>query len=371
MNTLKISDLTIHPKNDYYFDDVSGEKWERLLESIKANGVRTPIIVTDDMRVVSGNQRVRACKELGISVINAEIVHYANEDDVIRDLIEINIRQRGVIDDSEIKQGRRFKFLNEYYGVHNGGVHGESLPNYSEVKTQEQIASESGISVDTMKNLMKLTEMIPEMQDLLDTGVVSKTTALSIIKQLPEDEQKQLADKIADSSKVSGKEVQNYIDEIKSVKAENNKLRSALSESEAKRIQAEQNVKEVIKEVEIIPDDYVEYKKKAKLASSYENDYKREREKVNEEKRKNLELQNKIDELKLQTAQATTSAKLIEGSIYFVAQCGSFVRDMGGYIWIADKIAELPDGERVNFVKAVKAIHDWAEILQQNIERNM
>ena len=38
-----------------------------------------------------------------------------------------------------------------------------------------------GLSVDTLNNYKKLTEMIPELSDLIDTGIVTKTTALAMI----------------------------------------------------------------------------------------------------------------------------------------------------------------------------------------------
>ncbi len=51
------------------------------------------------------------------------------------------------------------------------------VTNKSEVpkKTQEQLAAQMGISVDTLNNYKKLTELIPELEDLVDTGVVTKS----------------------------------------------------------------------------------------------------------------------------------------------------------------------------------------------------
>ena len=43
-----------------------------------------------------------------------------------------------------------------------------------------------GISVDTLQNYKLLSEMIPELSDLVDTGIVTKTTALAIMKELSE-----------------------------------------------------------------------------------------------------------------------------------------------------------------------------------------
>lgn len=59
-------------------------------------------------------------------------------------------------------------------------------PKVSESPNQEQLAEMIGISVDTLNNYKKLTELIPELEDLVDTGIVTKTTALAIMKELSE-----------------------------------------------------------------------------------------------------------------------------------------------------------------------------------------
>ena len=132
---------------------------------------------------ISGHQRVRACKELWIPKINCEIHNYNSEDEVLQDLIETNIRQRGSIDGSTRKNGMIAKELERIYGVTHGGNRSVSKPNNSVlVKTQKDIADEMGISVDTLQNFKKLTEMIPVLEDLVDTGIVSNTTALAIVR---------------------------------------------------------------------------------------------------------------------------------------------------------------------------------------------
>lgn len=96
-------------------------------------------------------------------------------------LIETNIRQRGIIDGSGVKQGRRYIELERIYGIKNGRP--QKLPSNSEVNlTQPQLASMTGISVDTLNKFKKLTLLIPEIEDLVDTGIVTPTTALSIVR---------------------------------------------------------------------------------------------------------------------------------------------------------------------------------------------
>lgn len=136
---------------------------------------------------------MRACKELGIPNIMCEIKTYKDEDSIIKDLLETNIRQRGDIGGSAKKVGRRIMELERLYGIKNGGSgfygnrHTENIDltiNSEALKTQEQLAQELGMSVDTLQNYKMLADMIPELEELMDTGIVSKSTALSMIRNL-------------------------------------------------------------------------------------------------------------------------------------------------------------------------------------------
>ena len=51
-------------------------------------------------------------------------------------------------------------------------------------KYQSDLAAQMDISVDTLRNYKTLTEMIPELEDLVDTGIVTNTTALSLIRPI-------------------------------------------------------------------------------------------------------------------------------------------------------------------------------------------
>lgn len=62
--------------------------------------------------------------------------------------------------------------MERLYGIERGNNQ-HSLPN-SSVSTQSDLAAQMGISVDTLQNYKILSEMIPELEELLDTGVVTK-----------------------------------------------------------------------------------------------------------------------------------------------------------------------------------------------------
>ena len=113
---------------------------------------------------------------------------YNSEDEILQDLLETNIRQRGIGNPNPVKLGRCIKELERIYGIQNGGNRGnqykEAEPKLSEVPTQEQLADIIGISVDTLNNYKKLTELVPELQDWVETGIATPTTALAIMRSL-------------------------------------------------------------------------------------------------------------------------------------------------------------------------------------------
>ena len=248
---LKVAELIPHEKNDYFFDDIKGDAWTEFVESVKTSGVIEPIVVTQEKVIVSGHQRVRACKLLGIDEIDAEVRIIETDDEVLKQLIETNIRQRGIGNTNPVKFGRCIKELERIYGIKEGRP--EKLPQNAEVSntTQEDLASQLGISVDTLSRYKQLADMIPEIQDLVETGIVTPTTARAIVKKLPEDQQKALAEQFKEKNeKVTGKEVNDEIEKLKAslqdMKEERDYLQFQLEEEQSKEPET----------VEVVPEDY-------------------------------------------------------------------------------------------------------------------
>ena len=74
---VRVDELKPHPRNQEFFSDMTGDQWEKFLISIEETGGPVePIIITEDNVIVSGHQRVRACRELGIETVNAEVRQY-------------------------------------------------------------------------------------------------------------------------------------------------------------------------------------------------------------------------------------------------------------------------------------------------------
>lgn len=383
MQMMSVEKLIPHPKNNFFFDDIKDEPWFAFIDSIQTSGVIEPIIATQDNVIVSGHQRVRACKELGIKEVAVEVRHYDSEDEILKQLIETNICQRGIGNVNAVKMGRCLKELERIEGVRHGGDHGNQYTvasgnNCNLAKTQDDLAEEIGISKRQMANYKSLTDLVPELQDAVETGTITATTAYGLVKKLTPDEQKQLAEKLAGSDKKrSGSEVNAIVSEVK---AENDKLRRILSEKEVEHKKQVSDLEKIIserpvireqevKEVEVVPADYNYLKGKAREASAWEQDYKREQNKVAERNQKILELQDEIKRLQEQTVAEQAGSDMKASAILFAAQCKNFIEAVGGYVFLAEHLSELPERERKGYLSAVQAVHDWAHILQDDIER--
>lgn len=352
MQQVKVSELKPHPRNNEFFDDIGGEKWIEFLESIKTSGVIEPIVITPGYVIVSGHQRVRACKELGIDTVLCEMHGYKNEDEIIKDLLETNIRQRGNVGGSAKKVGLRIKELERLYGIKHGNNQHDNnrIPNYSEssksLKTQEDLAKEMGISVDTLKNYKQLTEMIPELEDLVDTGIVTKTTALAMMKNLSEKEQEELISSMDTTKRITQSQVKKYIDEIKELKSR----------------------PPVIETVTVEPDDYKELKNQLK---GNRKDIARMNREYYDKVTEVNSLKEQIEEMKKSTLDQEYTIGLKNKSMIFRANVLRFIEENGGYVYLSEHITEVPEQERNFYIRAAKEIYSWANTLLYNIKQNM
>ena len=109
---------------------------------------------------------------------------------LIKDLIETNIRQRGIGNPNPMKLGKCIKELERIYNIKQGGSgyygnqYEESRNNFVTPKTESDLAKEIGVDVRTLQNYKKLTEMIPELQDWVETGIKIALLAIRRTKLL-------------------------------------------------------------------------------------------------------------------------------------------------------------------------------------------
>ena len=382
MQKFKINELKPHPRNNEFFDDMSGEKWQEFLESIKTSGVIEPIVVTQDKMIVSGHQRVRACKELGIEEILAEVKVYDNEDDIIKDLLETNIRQRGDIGGSTVKLGRRIKELERIYGIRQGNnqYKKEDSANGT-LLSQEELSKKLGIGIDVFKRAKTIANLPQEIQDLVEQGSITPSTAARVISKLSDSEQAELIETLPAAKKYTQKEVEGYIEKLREkdnqiagYEKKVEKLKSLENEKSELKKQIldlkNQEPKEIVKEV--IPDDY----DKIKLSNkAYKDECKELQSKYDNTLDEIAKLKHQIKELSVNTKnEMEFNQKIVDSMNRFTNRVNDFISDNGGFAWIIQHISELPSeckGNIRQFLSAIKSITDWANDTNAYVEQVM
>ena len=81
--------------------------------------------------------------------------------------------------------------------------------------SQEDIARELGVSPTTLKDLKRLSTLLPELQDIISEGRINATTGFKLIARLSEEEQQKLFEILPAAKSFTQKQVQEYVDQIK------------------------------------------------------------------------------------------------------------------------------------------------------------
>lgn len=201
-----------------------------------------------------------------------------------------------------------------------------------------------GFTVQTLQNYKTLTEMIPELEDLVDTGIVTNTTALSLIRQLSPENQEKLISSLDTTKRITQKEIQKYIDKIKELE--------------------EKPSKKIIETVVQKPADYDDLREKVK---NYKSENSFLQSEYNKQVNKNSELKKKIEVYEKDDPQEQFSKKLKDSTIFFCSRVSTFIEQMGGYVWLTEHINELPEYEKKSYIKAVQTINNWSQIILNNL----
>ena len=338
ITNVSIDVLKVHPRNTEFFDDISGAEYEEFKNSIKEEGIISEIIVAPDMTIISGHQRYKAAKELGIKMIPIRIREdLIDEDKKLKVLLAANFGRSKNDDAKQRKVAVEYVRLCGYGHGEIGKNHSQNSQNEnSEKLTLEEIAKRLGTSKANLTRALSIERNLTEsMKELLDTGVISKTVASDVITSLSKDEQEELIKSMDITQKITQKQVQQYINEIKQ-----------------------------LKENPPIPSDYNSTKREL---LDYKNDYNNLKSQFNEKVLELQELRKQIENMKVTEPTEQYNKKLKDSTIFFCSKVADFIEKVGGYVWLSDHLNELPDYERKSYVNAVKTIYAWTENLLSNI----
>ena len=179
-SSLEIDINRIQPFQNHPFKVVDDAKMDDLVNSIRQNGVLTPVLVrpTDDggYEMISGHRRMHAAERAGLAAIPA-IIRELTDDDATIVMVEAN-SQREEILPSE----KAFAYKMRYEAMKRQGSRSD-LTSYqvgTKLRADEELAKELGESKNQVYRFIRLTELIPELLEMVDTKKMPLVTAVDI-----------------------------------------------------------------------------------------------------------------------------------------------------------------------------------------------
>ncbi|MDY5286354.1 MAG: ParB/RepB/Spo0J family partition protein [Lentihominibacter sp.] len=188
-----IKDFPDHP---YKVKD--DEDMMNLMESIKENGVLTPVTVRKipggSYEMISGHRRKRACELLGMPVIRGEVVELDRDEAIIM-MCDSNLQRTTILPsekafaykmrlDAMKRQGKRIDLTSTPVVEKLSGRDALSVT---------KLGNDVGESREQVRRYIRLTELIPEILELVDEGKIALRPAVEI-SYFPKDLQEVLVD---------------------------------------------------------------------------------------------------------------------------------------------------------------------------------
>ena len=165
---------------DHPFKVLMDEDMEQLVESIKRNGVMTPatvrLKVDGRYELISGHRRKKACELAGLETLKCEVKDLTRDEAIII-MVESNL-QRSVILPSE----KSFAYKMRLEAMKRQGERTDltSAPMVQKLTSREKIAEKSGDSHEQVRRFIRLTELVPEILQMVDEKQIAFRPAVEI-----------------------------------------------------------------------------------------------------------------------------------------------------------------------------------------------
>ena len=184
---------------DHPFKVRDDEDMLQLVESVKERGVITPATVRqkEDGRyeLVSGHRRKRACELAGFETLRCEVVDLDRDAATIL-MVESNYQRSQILpSEKAFAYKMRLEAMKRQAGRPSKENGATVLHNYEGRKSREILAEEAGESHEQVRKYIRLTNLVPELLDLVDEGRIKMRPAVEL-SYLDEDSQRDVVEEI-------------------------------------------------------------------------------------------------------------------------------------------------------------------------------
>jgi len=190
----------LFPFKNHPFKVLDDESMQRTVESVEQYGVLSPLIARPrpegGYEIISGHRRQHAAQLAGLDTLPV-IVRNMDDDAAVLLMVDSNLQRENILPSERAfaykmkleairrKAGRPAK-AEEIDTSENGGQNGHDLRG---IKSRELLAENSDDSARTIQRYIRLTELTPELQQMVDEKKIGMTPAVEISYLKPEEQQ--------------------------------------------------------------------------------------------------------------------------------------------------------------------------------------
>ena len=181
----------LHPFEGHPFRVVDDEEMQKTVESIKEYGVLTPAIARPDpdggYEIISGHRRLRASELAGLDKLPV-IVREMDDDSAIIHMVDSNLQREHILPSE-----RAFAYKMKMDAIKHQGRRADLTCAQDEhkldgKKSRDIVAEEAGVSKNQVSRYIRLTELIPEIRDMVDEKKIAFNPAVELSYLKPEEQ---------------------------------------------------------------------------------------------------------------------------------------------------------------------------------------
>ncbi|MBQ4265387.1 MAG: ParB/RepB/Spo0J family partition protein [Clostridia bacterium] len=173
----------LYPFPDHPFKVRDDESMQETAESIKEYGVLVPAIVRPiqdgTYELISGHRRKRACELAGLDTMPC-IVRDIDRDTATIIMVDSNLQRENILPSERAKAYKMKLEAIKRQGARHDLTSGQVGPKLDSRRSNQIVADEAGESVKQVQRYIRLTELQPELQKMVDEGKIALTPAVEL-----------------------------------------------------------------------------------------------------------------------------------------------------------------------------------------------
>ena len=190
----EISVCDLHSFRNHPFQVKDDESLQALCDSIREYGILSPLLARpteDGFEIVSGHRRKAAALRLGLDRLPV-LVREMSDDEAVILMVDSNIQRENLLPSE-----KAFAYKMKLEAMKRQGQRTDltSPQVATKLRTDDEIAKQAGISGDTVRRYIRLTNLVPPLLQMVDDGRIAFSPAVEL-SYLTRDEQAELWDLI-------------------------------------------------------------------------------------------------------------------------------------------------------------------------------